>query len=112
MSKDKDHLTVYYNQPVQDVALESKDVFVELVKNGRPPSAALKEIMEKYKLDRLDHSITLALLSAAYPNADLMDEGLRSRIIDSDYPNVKKSLTDKELDEIIERIKQGGDDAW
>jgi len=95
----------------QLIPLESKEVFLELITNSQTPSVALKAIIDKYKLDRLDHSITLALLRAAYPDADLMDEGLKSRIIDADYPNVKQDLTDQELDEIIERIKNGGD-SW
>jgi len=106
MDKNNDHLTVYYNDPVQSIPLESKDVFVALINAGEKPSNALKSITEKYRLDKLDHSITLALLRAAYPNADLMDEGLKSRIIDADYPNHKTDLTDQELDEIIERINK------
>ena len=111
MGNKKDHLTVYYNEPVQSIPLESKDIFVELINSGKAPSTALKTIIDKYELKRLDHSITLALLGAAYPNADLMDEGLKSRIIDADYPNIKKDLTDQEFDEIIERIKSGND-SW
>lgn len=111
MGKEKDHLTIYYNEPVQSIPLESKDIFIELINSGEAPSIALKTIVDKYELKRLDHSITLALLTAAYPNADLMDEGLKSRIIDADYPNVKNDFTDQEFDEIIERIKNGSD-SW
>lgn len=107
MGKNKDHLTLYYNEPVQSIPLESKDIFVELIKSGQSPSMALQSIIDQYQVKRLDHSITLALLRAAYPETDFMDEGLKSRIIDADYPNHKSDLSDKELDEIIERIKDG-----
>jgi hypothetical protein len=107
MGNNKEHFTIYYNEPVQSIPVESREVFVEMIKSGKSPSAALKIIIEKYQLERLDHSITLALLTAAYPNADLMDEGLKSRIIDSNYPNLKNEFTDRDLDEIIHRIKDG-----
>lgn len=104
MDKNRDHLTVYYNDPVQSIPLESRDIFVGLIKEGEKPSIAIQLLIEKYKLDILDHSITLALLAAAYPDADLMDEGLKSRIIDADYPNNKIDLTDIEFDDILARI--------
>lgn len=108
---NKDHLTVYHNEPAQDIPLESKDQFVALIEEGKLPSEALKAIMEKYDLKSLDHSITFAFLRAAYPNADLMDEGLSSRVIDSNYPNHKEGLSDEEFDSIISRIKEGSD-SW
>ena len=112
MANKRDQFTVFYGDPVQkDIPIESKDVFIQLINDGKAPSAALRSILKKYDLNRLDHSITFAFLKAAYPNIDLMDEGLSSRIIDADYPNNVENLSDNEFDEILERIKEGGN-SW
>ena len=48
MDNKHDHLTVFYNEPVQDVPLESKDVFIKLINDGAKPSEALQLIIENY----------------------------------------------------------------
>lgn len=112
MEKNREHLTVHYGQPVQgEIPVDAKDVFVQMISEGEKPSKSLRDIQAKYSVQSLDHSITFALLRAAFPNIDLMDEALSSRIIDSDYPNHTDSLTDQEFDEIVERIKDGSD-SW
>jgi len=112
MEKNRDHLTVHYGKSAQDeIPIEAKDYFIELVSNGTSPSVSLRNIIKKYSLRRLDHSITFALLRATYPNIDLMDEGLSSRIIDVDYPNFTDGLSDTEFDATIARIKDGSD-TW
>lgn len=67
MTENKDHLTVYYNEPAQLIPLEAKDIFVELINSAQAPSIALKFIMDKYALERLDHSITLAAFESCLP---------------------------------------------
>ena len=112
MDKNRDHLTVMYGKSAQeDIPVEAKDYYVEQVSSGTSPSTALRQIISKYALERLDHTVTFALLRAAYPPIELMDEGLSSRIIDADYPNFTDGLTDQEFDEIVARIKEGSD-AW
>lgn len=112
MDKNKDHLTVFYGKSAQEeVPADAKGDYVELVATGTSPSTALRQIITKYSLQRLDHAITFALLRAAFPSIELMDEGLSSRIIDTDYPNFIDGLNDGEFDEIIARIKDGSD-SW
>lgn len=112
MDKNNDHLTVYYGKSVQEeIPVEAKNFYVELISRGISPSSALRDIITKFSLKRLDHTITFALLRAAFPAIELMDEGLSSRIIDTDYPNITDGLSDGEFDEIISRIKEGSD-SW
>ncbi len=112
MKKNRDHLTIHYGKSAQeDISVEAKDYFIELILGGNLPSHSLRKIIEKYSLQRLDHSITFALLRATYPSIDLMDEGLSSSIIDADYPNFTDGLTDLVFDETIARIKDGSD-TW
>lgn len=106
MECNKDHLTAFYGKSAQeDIPINSKGDFIELVNSGVSPSSGLRVIIDKYSLKNLDHSMTFALLRAAFPDIDLIDEGLSSRIIDTDYPNFTDGLTDVEFDEIVLRIK-------
>ncbi|WNO08324.1 hypothetical protein [Teredinibacter sp. KSP-S5-2] len=101
----KDHLTVYYSDPVKKIPIETREAFSKMINEGVKPSKALVTIIKKFKLGSLDISNTLALIEHAYPGIYLMGEGLQSRIVDSNYPNNTEGLTHEEFDEAIDRLK-------
>ena len=104
--QDKPDLVLYDSTPISNLPGESLTEFKQWVLNdGLKPSVALRRLMEKYDCTKLDSSVPINMVKYAYPDIDIAMLGLRSRIVDSDYPNSKPDqFSDEDFDKGIEEL--------